>query len=171
MHTARHRTARLAMPPPDKETCACGKPGYARDGNTMCAPCRLASHHYSEHEHRAHARRYMCAHCQVCGTEAPEYTIAGLTWACRACASHIAGSMAPRPQLRPCYSTVTSRYGLDGRPLCVSCQDPSYAHYLTARAGIIVHETTLTFATTSTAPFRSTHTSNLRSSHSQACCH
>ena len=35
MHTARHRTARVALPPPDKETCACGKPGYARDGNTL----------------------------------------------------------------------------------------------------------------------------------------
>ena len=43
-------------------------------------------------------------------------------------------------------------YGLDGRPLCVSCQDPSYAHYLTARTGIIVQDYLNVCHRTSTAP-------------------
>ena len=114
----------------------------------MCAPCRLASHHYGGHAHRAHARRHMCAHCQVCGLDNPEYAIAGLTWACTACASHIAGVMAPQPRFyydlpktcTDCGSTQTSRYGLDGRPLCTACQDPSYPQYLLARAGILVQD-------------------------------
>ena len=148
MHTARHRTARIALPPHAASSCSCGEPGYSRDGNTMCAPCRLASHHFGSHDHQSHARRHMCAHCQVCGSDEPEYTTAGLTWACRACAEHIAGTMAPRPRYSfalpkacaDCGSAAAPRYGLDGRPLCTTCQDPSYTSYLFARAGIIVQD-------------------------------
>ena len=148
MRTARHFTARIALPPYSQEQCDCGHPGYRRHGNIMCAPCRLASHHYGEHAHQAHARRHMCAHCQVCGADDPAYTIAGLTWACHACASHIAGTMAPQPQYSyelpkacaDCGNKQTPRFGLDGRPLCLVCQDPPYPAYLAARAGIIVQD-------------------------------
>ena len=94
----------------------------------------------------------MCAHCQVRGSDNPEYTIAGLNraqaTACKPCASHIAGTMKPRPQhmydlpkkCADCGSPTSTRYGLDGRPLCIACQDPSYPSYLLAPAGIIVQD-------------------------------
>ena len=148
MHSARHRIARIALPPQSQEDCTCGNPGYDREGSSLCAPCRLASYHYGESGRETHARRHMCAHCQICGIDEPQFAIAGLTWACQLCASHIAGTMTPRPQFAydlpktcaDCSSTTAPRFGLDGRPLCTTCQDPSYPFYLTARAGIMVQD-------------------------------
>ena len=128
--------------------CECGHKGYSRDGTVRCAPCRLAVAHVGHDTQLTTLAEHTCLHCQVCGCEGSQYAVAGLTWACHTCASHVAGVMQPTPKLfyrlprqcTSCQKTLVERWGLDGRPLCLKCQDYTAPLYRLARAGMIVQD-------------------------------
>ena len=155
---ARERIAHAALPQPDG-TCHCGEPAYTRNGQTHCPACRRTQAHHISLQTSADTghppmrltpHHHSCPHCQCCGHSEAPWTIAGLSWACNSCATHIEQSLSPAPIMTyatplrcvhcPTPQTNATRRGLDGRPLCVTHADPNEPDYRQARATMILED-------------------------------
>ena len=135
-------------PWPTDPCSSCPRPGYARPDGIRCSSCRVALAHRDVRPHAPPSvpSRWLCCHCQICGSATATLTQMSFSHVCVACSDDMTATRPVYPLPRTCMDcqSAGSGYAIDGRPICKAHLhlNPDAGDFRRARAVLLLQDAT-----------------------------